>query len=259
MNSKINEIRSKDNLSIFWAGNDGWILGNRNKLIATDLVLEEQNFIVSNNVLPSDLSELDLHFISHEHDDHFNSETCRNLVQHSNCVFVIPSTCIPKAKALEIPDDRLYVVYPGNEYNISGVSFKVIRAFHGHLKGTIYRNASPFDCGYIFQLNGLSIYQPGDTVLLQEHLDMKNIDILFFSSTEHNTYIENSVKLIELIKPRLIIPQHFGTYKVTDKNSFWTTGYPDEVYARLNDDLKKKYRKMSVGELIEINSDNIVV
>ncbi len=254
MNKKISDIRLTDALSLLWAGNDGWIIGNKNKLIATDLILGEPNFIISNGITPSDLVDLDLLFITHEHDDHFNLDTCKKLINSSNCTFVIPSTCVPKAKALEIPDERLYVVYPGNEYVINSIAFKVIRAFHGHLKGTIYRNASPFDCGYVIELNGLKIYQPGDTVLLQEHLNMPDIDILFFSSTEHNTHILNSVKLIEFIQPKYIFPQHFGTYIVTKNNAFWTTGYPDEVYNNLSDELKLRYKKLSVGEKIEIVS-----
>ena len=93
----------------------------------------------------------------------------------------------------------------------------------------MYSGASLQDCGYRFSFGGLTFYQPGDTVLLEEHLEMRGVDVLFLSPTEHNTWIENSLRLIRLIRPGKVIFQHHSTYHEAPDNLFWTHGYVREV------------------------------
>ncbi len=219
-----------------WTGNDGWLLWDGQHLIATDLDLI--GGCTRLQPPPVDVHELAkalrLLFISHEHGDHFCRETCRVLLNEGECLFVVPESCVQAARELGIPQGRMRIVRPGVQFAAAGAQVACIRALHGHLLGTVYQGANMADCGYRFTFGGLCFYQPGDTVLLHEHLEMSGIDVLFVSPTEHNTWIENSKRMIESIVPRITLAQHFGTYDMPAENDFWTRGYTQELRAALS-------------------------
>ena len=104
-----------------------------------------------------------------------------------------------------------------------------LRAIHGNPKSAVAHEANLDDCGYRIELAGKTFLQPGDSVLLEDHLSLKDVDVLFFSPTEHNTFIDPSVLLINALEPDYILPQHWDTYRVTPENRFWANGYPAEV------------------------------
>jgi hypothetical protein len=58
--------------------------------------------------------------------------------------------------------------------------------------------------------------------------------------------------LINELKPDYILPQHRGTFEVTEQNRYWTTGYPYEVKLRLSKQLQKNYYVLEMGEKIII-------
>ena len=104
----------------------------------------------------------------------------------------------------------------------------------------------------VFNIAGKRLLHPGDSLLTEEHLALTNIDVLFISPTVHNMYIDRSMILINRLQPAYIFPQHFGTYRETDENSFWTRGYPDELKSRLSQELQKRYHKLKPGEMFLI-------
>ncbi len=108
------------------------------------------------------------------------------------------------------------------------------------------------NCGYVFNIAGKRLLHPGDSLLTEEHLALTNIDVLFISPTVHNMYIDRSMILINRLQPAYIFPQHFGTYRETEENSFWTRGYPDELKSRLSQELQKRYHKLKPGEMFLI-------
>ena len=124
---------------------------------------------------------LDVHFISHWHGDHFSSTTSALLAELSDCLFVLPADCVDKAHEIGIPNERIHIVRPDEPFELpGGVSVRPHRALHGEKNFTVYRHAS-FDCGYLLEMGGKRIFQPGDTVLLEQHLDLNDIDVLFIS------------------------------------------------------------------------------
>lgn len=250
----MNKTIANGGVGVYWTGNNGWILTGGGKMVAFDLILEDATRKRPSPVQTGDIGpDLDLLFITHEHSDHFHEGTCERLVRESNCRFVIPVSCLKKAAELGIPDERIFAARPGMDFEYKGIGVHAVRALHGHLEGSIYEGASLFDCGYLLDFCGRRIYEPGDTVLLQEHIEkIRDVDALFFSPTEHNMWIEQSLKLIGHLRPRHIFPQHFDTFFVTPENAFWTIGFPDEVYERLDEEMKQAYHKLGQGELFVI-------
>ena len=108
------------------------------------------------------------------------------------------------------------------------------------------------DCGYVIDVDGKRFLQPGDSYLLEDHLFLKDIDVLFFSPTEHNMYIDRSVILINTFNPDYIFPQHHSTIGVNESTRFWAKGYPDEVKLRLSQAMQRKYHILKIGDKIMI-------
>lgn len=104
----------------------------------------------------------------------------------------------------------------------------------------------------LFHLGGRKFFQPGDSVLTEEHLALKDIYALFVSPTVHNMYVDRSMILINTLEPAYIFPQHFETYQSSDDNAFWTRGYPDELKLRLSRELQKRYHKLKQGEMFVV-------
>jgi L-ascorbate 6-phosphate lactonase len=239
--------------AVWWAGQDSWIIKSDNLLIATDLYLQESDRIALSPITPQELAEvLDIVFITHEHDDHFNSYTCQILLEKSKCIFVLPESCLSKAITLKIPESRIVVAKPREPFELMGIKIDPIRALHAGSNFAILYDANFQDCGYLFTIKGKTFLQPGDSYLLEDHLLLKNVNVLFFSPTEHNTYIDASLILINTLNPDYIFPQHHSTIRVNASNRFWTKGYPDEVRIRLSKSLKEKYFIFNPGDKVEI-------
>lgn len=243
----------REGIGLCWLGNLSWLIGTRDLLIAVDLDLDLEIRIRESPVPAAEIAPaLDLFFITHGHGDHFNSSTAAILVEKSDCLFVVPASCRQKAEELDIPQARLRIAVPRQPFDLPGLHVEPMRALHGDRDFTVYRHANLEDCGYLFTINGKRFLQPGDTVLLQDHLDLTDIDVLFVSPTIHNMHVDRSTILINALEPDYIFPQHFGTYIQDEDNFFWTRGYPNELKAMLSRPLQKRYHKLEQGEIFTI-------
>ena len=243
----------KSGTSVWWAGQDSWIIKSGDLVIATDLFLENQGRIAVAPVTPEELANvLDISFVTHAHGDHFEEYTSKILLERSSCIFVMPESCLPEARRMKIPDNRIVIARPREPFEIKGIRVEPVRAIHGNANFAIYYDANLQDCGYLLTINGKTFLQPGDTYLLEDHLFIKKVNVLFVSPTEHNMYIEPSVILINSLDPDYIFPQHHSTVAIDTENRFWAKGYPDEVKIRLSQSLKDRYYILMPGDKMEI-------
>lgn len=251
----IDEIKAHTSgMAVWWTGHNGWLIKYNEILIGTDLALESNERSVPAPISAEELAgELDISFVSHEHGDHFERETSGILSEKGQCVFVMPATCVEAArKELNIPEARIRVATPRTPFSIGEVGVEPLRAIHGNPRFAVYYDANMEDCGYVITIGGIRFLQMGDTVLLEDHLFLEKVDVLFFSPTEHNTHIDPSLILINALEPAYILPQHRATFKVTTQNRYWTSGYPHEVKFRLSKTLQQRYHILDIGEKIVI-------
>jgi L-ascorbate metabolism protein UlaG (beta-lactamase superfamily) len=256
----LDQVRShRKGLAVWWVGNAGWLIQSEGVLIGIDLDLSTEEKVQPPPVSARDLAgELDVAFVSHHHGDHCNVSTIKALAEGGRTTLVLPRPCLKEVASLNIPRQRIIVPEPGQPFDVKGIHVEPIHAIHGNQEFTVLTREPDFvesiahNCGYVLNIQGKRFLHPGDSVLTEEHLGLKSIDVLFVSPTVHNMYTDRSMILINTLQPAYIFPQHFGTYVEDDENSFWTRGYPDELKLRLSADLQKRYHKLKLGEMFEL-------
>jgi L-ascorbate 6-phosphate lactonase len=256
----LDQIRShKTGLAVWWVGNAGWLIKAEGVLIGIDLDLGTAMKTAPPVITADEVArEIDVAFVTHHHGDHCNSPTIRAIAAQNRGMLVLPRPCLQAVAKLEIATDRVIVPDPGKPFDIKGVRVEPIHAIHGNQEFTVltrepdFIDKIRFNCGYVLSILGKRFLHPGDSVLTEQHLSLKDIDVLFVSPTVHNMYIDRSMILINKLQPAHIFPQHFGTYRQTDENAFWTRGYPDELNLRLSSDLQKRYHKLAQGQMFRI-------
>jgi L-ascorbate 6-phosphate lactonase len=239
-------------IRVWWAGHNSWLIKSGGLLVATDLWLENGPRFSPAPITADELTNLSISFVTHAHDDHFNKFTTLKLLEKSKCIFVLPESCVVKAKELKIPEERMRVAKPRQPFEVLGVKVNPIRAIHGNANFAIYYDANVQDCGYYLTIDSTTFLQPGDSYLLEDHLFLKKVNVLFFSPTEHNMYIDRSVILINTLNPDFILPQHHSTVKFDERNRFWAKGYPAEVKILLSQPLKERYFILEPGDHIQV-------
>ena len=246
---------SQSGIAVCWLGNLSWLICAQGQLIAFDLDLDLDLRLQPSPVPATAIAQsLDVLFITHEHGDHFNATTSAVLARESDCRFVVPANCEAKARTIGVPEERVCIARPRASFDLPGIHVEPLRALHGDRHQAVYRHANLDDCGYVLTLGDQRLLQPGDSVLLQEQLELTDIDILFISPTDHNMAIKPAATLISALAPQHIFPQHFGTYRQTDDNRYWTKGFPDEHAAALPDTLRDRYHKLRQGEVFRLPS-----
>jgi L-ascorbate metabolism protein UlaG (beta-lactamase superfamily) len=256
----LEEIRAhRSGVALWWVGNAGWLVKAGDQLVGIDLDLESEERISPPPISSEELaSEIDVAFATHHHSDHFNAPTLARIAKKPRCTFVLPRTCLAEAASAGIPKDRIVVPEPLRAFEIKGIAVRPLHAVHGNQMFTVLTREPDFvdsiahNCGYLLTIGGRRFFWPGDSVLTEEHLELRDVNVLFVSPTVHNMYLDRSAILINTVQPDLVIPQHFGTYREDDENRFWTKGYPDELKLALSADLQKRYRKLAQGERLVI-------
>ena len=255
-NAVLREIRAHHKgIAIWWTGNAGWLIKSDDLLVGIDLDLSTEEKAAPPVISPREVAgELDAAFVTHHHGDHCNVPTIRALAQVARCTFVLPRPCLKEVSELGIPSERIIVPEPLHPFDLKGIHVEPVHAIHGNQEFTVLTREPDFvesiahNCGYVLNIQGKRFFHPGDSVLTEEHLGLKNINVLFVSPTVHNMHLDRSMILINRLEPAYIFPQHFGTYEQNDENSFWTRGYPDELKLRLSRTLQQRYHKLKQGE-----------
>ncbi len=254
MHQLLEKLCNHDGLSVLWLGNNSWLFHHDGLLVANDIDLASDYRINPSPISALELApHIDVHFMGHSHGDHFNHDMNLIFQEHGHCTFVIPSNCEQTAIEWGLSPERLHVCKPEDRFEIKGIKTQAIRALHGGKDFAVYEFANLEDCGFLWEINDLRILQPGDTVLLTQHLHLEHVDVLFVSPTEHNMHIQQSQILIDRLSPSYIFPQHHSTNVVNEQTYFWTKGYQDELFAVLKPEQQQRFKKLSIGDIHRIH------
>jgi len=77
-------------------------------------------------------------------------------------------------------------------------------------------------CGFLFETQDGTIWAPGDTRLLPEHMEMSNVDLAFMDYSDHQTHFgrKESLLLTNTLLNTEFVMYHYGTYYRPDLTYF---------------------------------------
>lgn len=190
MDNRIENVLSK----MEWLGHDTF-------KISSDVVIYTDPYQLKGQLEPADLI-----LITHAHYDHLSMDDINKIKKDSTVVVGTPD-CRD-----DYPDIK--TISPGETKEFMGVKIKAVPAYN------VDKDFHPEEnewVGYIFEVEGVSIYLAGDTDIISEMEDYEcDIALLPVSGTYVMT-AEEAIKAAEKINPEVAVPMHYGAI-VGDEN-----------------------------------------
>jgi len=150
--------------------------------------------------------DADYIFITHDHYDHFSLEDI-NKVLKQETQFVVPLKMDIRVRK-NTPVGRNLAVVAGKSYETEDFTFEtvpaynLIKPFHKKRAGWV---------GYILNIDDTRIYIAGDTDATKEAQNVKcDIAMVPIGGT-YTMNLKEAAALINKIKPKYVIPTHYGS------------------------------------------------
>lgn len=244
-------------VSIWWLGNAGFAINAAGQVILIDPVIElrdDTDSVTSEIGLPllvplpiraRSIDRADLALVTHDHGDHAGNRTIPELAARTHAVFVGTERTALKLRQLGVTDDRIRVARYGQPIRVGGIT--VTPTVARHEEDAIHTQRGDC-CGFLIEVAGITIWNPGDSELLEEHLAVKGIDVLLLPVAPHVFGTEGAVRLANSTRARHIIPCHYGTY---DSDLYWCTGDSAAVRRRI-ENADGRYHELAIGEKLVI-------
>ncbi|MCH5344188.1 MAG: MBL fold metallo-hydrolase [Acetatifactor sp.] len=150
--------------------------------------------------------DADIILITHDHFDHFSPEDIAK-VQKENTCYVAPEKMKKEASKLGVPEEQIFLVKPGEQYTVDGVSFETVPSYN---KLKPFHPKSAGWVGYIITINNMCYYVPGDMDATKESKEVKcDVAFLPIGGTYTMAYKE-AAELANTIRPKCVVPFHYG-------------------------------------------------
>lgn len=174
---------------------DPWLTGNPKAAIRID-----------------DVTRADLVLVTHDHADHLGDAV--TILRKTGAKFVGVYELGLYITEQGIPEERVLTANIGGVVEVEGLKIILTPAHHSATRG------SP--CGYIIVGREATIYHAGDTGLLHDiklYADLYPITIALLPIGSVYTMDPlEAAYLTGLIKPRVVIPMHYGTFPAIEQD-----------------------------------------
>lgn len=223
-----------NNTVIHWLGNAGAFINSRGTCIMLDplLIGFDMPMLIEMPILPGNVPHLEAVLITHCDSDHYSRLTCKSL----NSV----------TDSFHGPH---YVAELMNKEGLTGIGHDIGETFK---IGNVYVTLTPADhawqnafpkyatrkfamkdyCGFWIETPEGTIWMPGDSRLLESHLNMQFPDAILmdFSDSKWHIGLEGAVRLANAYPETPLILIHWGTIDAPEMAEF--NGNP-EVFGML--------------------------
>jgi L-ascorbate metabolism protein UlaG (beta-lactamase superfamily) len=222
---------TSDKTIIRWLGNAGAFINSRGTCVMIDPLLEgfDMPLLIDMPIHSQDVPHLDAVLVTHCDNDHFSRATCRNLAA------VCEEYHVPHYVSELMKEEGL----PGFGHDI-GESFRV-----GTIKATLtpadhawqnelkkYTRVFKFEdfCGFWLETADGTIWAPGDSRLLPEHLQMPTPDAIIFDFSDNSWHIglQGAAKLANAYPNTPLLLSHWGSVDAPNMDAF--NANPDDLY-----------------------------
>jgi L-ascorbate 6-phosphate lactonase len=203
---------------------------------------------------PDMLEDADAILITHEHDDHLDFATLREVGQSSeNPVFVVPAPLVSMVQS-ETGNNNIAAAKVNESFQIKGFQITPVPAAHTSYQVDLEGNHHYL--GYCIEVNGVRLFHSGDTIvtpeLIEKVKDFKphvvflpiNGGDYFRSSREivGNMSFREAVEFSNTVGADLIIPIHYDLFPNNRDNPAYFVDYLFTHYPN------QKFHMMAPGE-----------
>ena len=170
--------------------------------------------------------DADIVFITHEHGDHFEPASIRN-ISRKDTVFVFPESMKEQASAEGFASENTVFMNPGEKTTVREVpvvavpAYNLIKPFHPKRRGWL---------GYKILIDGVSVYYSGDSDATKEMSAVKCDIALLPIGGKFTMNAKEAAKAAGNIRPAVCIPVHYGSIvgKPEDEKEF-AAALPDGI------------------------------
>ncbi|MFB3170852.1 MBL fold metallo-hydrolase [Neobacillus sp. 179-C4.2 HS] len=264
---EINNTRIHDDTISFWnLGQAGILIKGREEdgLICIDPYLSNSIEQVNPEtefkrayppvLSPDMLEDADAMLITHEHDDHLDFATLREVGQSSeNPVFVVPAPLVSMVQS-ETGNNNIAAAKVNESFRIKGFQITPVPAAHTSYQVDLEGNH--LYLAYCIEVNGVRMFHSGDTIvtpeLIEKVKDFKphvvflpiNGGDYFRSSREivGNMSFREAVEFSNTVGADLIIPIHYDLFPNNRDNPAYFVDYLFTHYPN------QKFHMMAPGE-----------
>jgi len=152
---------------------------------------------------PKIFKTVDALLITHEHHDHFDESTVKDIHKRTKCHVIVDLTSARRLRGMVAPD-KLHEVQVGSELKIDNLALRV----------EAYNHPAATPVSFLITTeDGIKIYHTGDTLPFPE---MKRIgeryppDIVFCTvgAPAPGASPKTGVEIIKMVKPKVAVPYH---------------------------------------------------
>ncbi|MDY0974658.1 MBL fold metallo-hydrolase [Massilia sp. CFBP9012] len=150
--------------------------------------------------------------VCHEHEDHLDVDTLREVVGPDTTLVVNPASFEKLPAALKA---RARTLRNGEAMQLGPMRIEALPAYHTVPAYTGYHPRGR-DNGYLLSVAGRRIYISGDTDTTAEVRALKDIDIAFLAISRWTMSAPRGVEAVKAIGPRVAYPYHYESVRERD-------------------------------------------
>lgn len=229
----------REETAVYWLGEAGVLINSRGTIILIDPVISRipdsilpdhgwlseingNRFLIDLPIEAAHIGRLDAVLYTHSDDDHMGMLTAP-MLRPTLCDYHATAETARKLIGLGVPAGRINIHPKLDRFQIGCVEVAMTianhpwqsslpEAFHGW-------HYTEDDCtGYKLATPDGVVWAPGDSLLMDEHLQNRDVDLMFidFSSDPFHFGTENAIRLANALPQAQMIAYHWGTLDMPD-------------------------------------------
>jgi L-ascorbate metabolism protein UlaG (beta-lactamase superfamily) len=252
-------FEKRNDTIVTWLGMAGALINCRGTIIFIDPLIsygaDDQTCETGNRLLvplpvtADKVPRADVVCYTHADSDHFASKTAEIFNKRLSPAFVSPGPVFESLDKIGIEKSRSTKIRDFARYSFGEAEITVTPALHNWQKVNPWKREDC--CGYLIRTPDGTLWHPGDTRLIPELEEIKNVDMLFFDVAAVDSHLgpEGSARLAETSGARIMIAYHYGTFDLPPGS--YGGCDPDDALPYIKK-LKATFLKPDPGEIIRL-------